>query len=487
MSTNVVRLFNPPLWGIGPVLKHSLHGLLSSLYYSCAPQRLIDRKVYDSFQKFGNSVDDANRFNRKLTKNGIVFPFAAIEQSEEVISLISCLFQKITGTKEKFHFEKVKQLFCKELVSEFNQQITYPIFIKNNHKCLYITRLQVATLLENFELIYAYTKIGYHPNEEDNQGYTALHFAAMIDRIDVLYLLWRLGGSLKKKTHQGLSVYDVLKARGFTQNSRVYELISRKYLEDNIYTTDALFVQWRSFIVKKEDNKEAFATYDKIKEGKLAYDPPVYAQKMGPDSPLNGQLELRASRIIQEGEFVVEYTGYVTTDNPSSDYVMEAKSLSIDAKKGGSFAELANHSFPNCQATSYKFKGLDRTLLIAATTILKDEPLFIDYGFAYFTGRKPVELNPDGVRRFVTETSGLSNFDQYKNKNYLRHAKEYLYAFPEELFKLVEQKKLNPDNLKWFFGKCLESGLTDNVEIKNLKEYHEALLLKTDEILHTKV
>lgn len=411
---------------------------------------------------------------------------------------------------------------CAQLLSEHS---TANIALKIEGKPLTITRLSLATLLKQPYLIDHLLKRGCHPNDCDSQGYTALHIAAMIDQLDVLKLLWQAGGSLKATTHQGLSVIEILKARGFAKESQqkvtvfkgidlplpeIQHNTGRKYLQNNIYSIDALLISWK----KAHKNTEFSSvhnplsanfmdTYSQIQKGKIPYDPPVYIRKMDASSPLAGQFELVAKRAIKAGEYVMEYTAYVIDENlPNSPYAYGGHGVSFDAAEGGSFAELANQGPPNCYVTDIVYNGLERSLMIASTPIREGETIRLNYGNGYFSGRKiPFkELAPEKIDDFLRKTKDLTDFYSFANEepledylpccqnrfststvanvqSHVREMKEYLYEFPDHLLDLIKAKKLSAATAITFFAQFYTSGQADRLKLD--ADYHDRLMHKT--------
>lgn len=400
---------------------------------------------------------------------------------------------------------------------------TTPLALNLSAKHLTVSRIGLATLLGNPFLIEDLLKKGCEPNNRDSQGYTALHIAAMIDRLDLLKLLWHAGGSLKAETDQGLSVVDVLKARGFRKPyeqvvtvfkgfdipiPNIQRITGRKYLRSNIYSINALLIQWTKSIKNQINTAKitpfsdnVVETYTKIQEGTLPYDPPVYIRKMGPTSPLAGQWELVAKRAIKAGEFVMEYTAQVDDqDLLHGRYTYEgAHGVGFDAEKAGSLAEVANQGPPNCFVISLVYKGLERTVMVAVTPIQEDETIRLNYGRNYFVGRDITfkELNPEKIDSFLRKTKNLTDFVSFQHdeslnnylpscqedtdgkrlpivKYYVREMKTYLYEFPNHLFKLVEKEKLSKEALLAFFEQFKSSGETDHLGIST--RYHASLL-----------
>lgn len=408
------------------------------------------------------------------------------------------------------------------------EQQTAPFVVNIAAKHLTISRIALATLLGNPFLIEDLLKVGCKPNDCDSQGYTALHIAAMIDRLDLLKLLWHAGGSLKAQTDQGLSVVDLLKARGFSKPCEqavtvfkgfdipipnIQRITGRKYLRNNIYSINALLIQWtkciKNGIYAGETScfsDHVVETYSKIQEGILPYDPPVYIQKMGPDSPLAGQWELVAKRAIKAGEFVMEYTALVDEeDRLNGPYTYEGiHGVSFDAEKAGSFAEVANQGPPNCFVTSLVYKGLDRMVMVAITPIQEGETIRLSYGQRYFTGRNiPFkELAPEKIEEFLRKTKNLTDFVSFQQeenlhdylpscqetcgqkklpivKYYLREMREYIYEFPDHLFKLAEDGKLPKEPLIAYFEQFKGSGEAARLAVS--AKYHMNLMKKLQE------
>lgn len=119
-----------------------------------------------------------------------------------------------------------------------------------------------------------------------------------------------------------------------------------------------------------------------------------------------------AQEPIEDGQFVIEYTGMLVDDDDckeDGDYAMEVGKrylkdgertlLSIDAYERGNFSRFINHSFhPNLTSmTIYNpGDGLFHLVFHAEENIAKDQQLFISYGRGYWESRniEPIDLNP---------------------------------------------------------------------------------------------
>lgn len=483
---------------------------------SAAIQHVDDKLLYQFFALHVTApLRDEKDFAKELDAAGIDLT---------AVSASACLSTQINGQAIDIiqrcapSAPYIQTLTMKLLTETTNLNITLHAY----GKVLSITRLALATLLKQPYLVDHLLQKGHQPNTCDSQGYTALHIAAMVDQLDVLKLLWQAGGRLRAQTHQGLSVIDILKARGFAKAStqkvtvfkgvdlaipEVQSITGRKYLQNNIYSIDALLISW----TKKHQNTEFselvspvnanyLETYANIQKGKLPYDPPVYIRKMAAGSPLAGQFELVAKRPIKAGEYVMEYTAYVIDEDlPNSPYAYGGHGVSFDAEKGGSFAEIANQGPPNCYVTTIIYKGLERSLMIASTPIGEGETIRLNYGESYFSGRKIpfTELAPEKVDDFLLKTKNLTDFYSFAYqepledylpcsqnstcsvqvadvRSYVRDMKDYLYEFPDHLFDLIKAKKLPAGAVSTFFTQFY---LSRNAERLHLRAgYHDELI-----------
>lgn len=117
------------------------------------------------------------------------------------------------------------------------------------------------------------------------------------------------------------------------------------------------------------------------------------AKRPTPDPPIKLDIfhrkgvGARASRVIREGELVVEYVGRVLLykdceKNLDPDtYLMALQNgFVIDARKEGNLSRFINHSCkPNCIAQIWSVHGINRVGIFAVATICAGEEITFDY------------------------------------------------------------------------------------------------------------
>ena len=100
---------------------------------------------------------------------------------------------------------------------------------------------------------------------------------------------------------------------------------------------------------------------------------------------------LIASEDIKDGEFVLEYTGYVTENHSDSDYVLQVHAgryIDADVRRNPDYlAGYINHSHsPNLMASTWRVGKDDRVALFAIQDIPKGTELSFNYGQYYHKG-----------------------------------------------------------------------------------------------------
>jgi hypothetical protein len=138
------------------------------------------------------------------------------------------------------------------------------------------------------------------------------------------------------------------------------------------------------------------------------------------------------------------------------------------------------------------YKGLERSLMVASRPMPAGTVVTINYGrpFVVYQGFHFVELCPEEIESFVQKTKGLKdfyswgyaedirnympNFRKFVGESempsvdaYVTDMKEYLYEFPDHLFTLVEQKRLDLQALQSFFADCRTSEYMKRLGLDN--------------------
>lgn len=480
--------------------------------------RLIFDVEMDAYQRFLADLDSHGIDVQKLSleKQGDVPLPLLIRHIFELLADIpegeaGSVDQEILREKafNKLYFDLIKTGIQRyQLTNDANEEIT-------------VTPLIIAVFLNIPELLEILLKKGYRVNESDNQGYTAAHFAAMMNDLPMLFVLKKYGADFTLKNRLGATVYDLLCARGFAKVDKNTQILTyrgqnctleeyeqrfnRKYMPESIFSFEALLAIWwynkhpKDFEHPEEHRKSVQECYLKIKQDGGFYHPPVYLNKIengedGQPSPLAGDLEVRASRTIEAGEFIFEYTGEVLY-NPKQEGrsyfvpMLPFFPIVVDGAKGGAFAELINHGPENCLQMMVLYKGTPRILFYAIRRIDKDEPLFFNYSPYYFYNTlfpTPFhELSPKSIDKFIAQTKGLTEFfpylvmnkqgktleyNFYYSKLFWTHKVEelkspgiikekelqaannqqmirYILSFPERVLQLIENGKLDAESV----------------------------------------
>lgn len=285
---------------------------------------------------------------------------------------------------------------------------------KGNVQALQIPLHFLAVLLDDKQLLQTLIQAGISPRAADLQGFQAIHIAAILGNLGMIEALVRLGADIKAETKQGATIFDFLKALGFGNRE---PNTPTKFLSSNIYTQDTLLSLWQmnhqphSFDPSEAlVEEEVFREFVAIQNGK-PFTSPFHLRKVAPPSPLAGEIEACASRLIRAGEYVAEYTGHVEfTNSTRLKYSASlGQGLQVNAEQGGSFAEFINHGAPNVAMITVVYKGFPHVIMYTLTDIPEGAPLICSYSYAYFNKLNipTYELNPSLVEDFVKSTKEL--------------------------------------------------------------------------------
>jgi SET domain-containing protein len=95
-------------------------------------------------------------------------------------------------------------------------------------------------------------------------------------------------------------------------------------------------------------------------------------------------MSLFADEDIMMGEFVIKYTGDITSKDPKNKYTMKYRGIKlwIDGSKSNTLGKYMNHGHnPNCENVIWAIKGMPRLCFFARKEIKKDDKLTFHYGW----------------------------------------------------------------------------------------------------------
>lgn len=356
-------------------------------------------------------------------------------------------FKKLASSNSLLADLSSHDIDCKKLQNGALSPEDYPDWLEEKLENGEFLPLTTALFSQDEARIVKVLQAGAQVNKQDAQGYTAAHFAAILGSLTALRILKEHGADFTMKTRLEGTVYDFLRHRGFRAES-----------EANLFSAEALLCIWKDAIYPNI-NPHINAAFQAALENDN--EPPVILKTIdSEDSPLQGQRELVASRDIKRGEFIIEYTGYVTSDRQINDstYCLElTKSTTIDSKERGTLARFINHGAPNCVVEITYCQGTPRSALFALRDISEKEPLLIDYSSFYFRNRRPYELNPHFLDKWIAtmtltasaiqkvfneESDTLEGYLIIKEKKLMYF---YLYDFPDHLINCIEEGRLTKE------------------------------------------
>lgn len=314
----------------------------------------------------------------------------------------------------------------------------------------FVTPLIAAIFAGNVQHIKVLLEHTKDINKADKEGYTAVHYAAMVSSHEVLNLFKSMGADFDRENQAGTSAAEFIRHRfyhlpgvrdfsvyldhtGPAYNHHFFLLKSQNkstYLPFLIYEPET-FVAMRILGIGNSKNAASGSylysyIYDQyLKKCEIAEEvPPIYIKQLEskddgspiPDN-LEGQSEARARRDISMGELIMEYTGYCTSANFSQTEGFKRlecggrwKNLAVDAMKGGNSTVFINDGPPNCFGMTVMHNGLPHIVIVAMKEIMKDEPIHIVYGKNFFKhgGIPHAELAPNALKDFIDKTKNLS-------------------------------------------------------------------------------
>lgn len=310
-----------------------------------------------------------------------------------------------------------------------------------------LTPLIAAILNNQLEYTKKILEFTNNINAEDNQKYTAAHYAAIVANPDILKLLEERGANFEQVNAYGTTPLDILdiyceayckklkfliypfkKGPGFDRKFYLQRFHS-EYLPCTIFSPQSLLGvrvtgpshSWCPEILRQYV-REQFEEMRKTDE----IVPKIYIQSLerkDDETPipefLKGQLEVRARKDIAPGEIIGEYTGYHSHIQTNSKFPYGDKSLGnacngyIHAERGGNFMSLINHGPPNSASVTHFYRGLPHQVIIALRPIKKDEPIYLDYGKIYFKHKVVEELSPKTLQEYYEKTKNFTNFEHF--------------------------------------------------------------------------
>lgn len=327
-----------------------------------------------------------------------------------------------------------------------------PIDLKTQERK--ILRTALAILRDDLVYLLALLFSNCGIDEQDEQGYTCAHFAAMLGHWKALMILHKLKASFSLRTKLGLNVYDILKMRGFVQ---------KKEPTVSTYSASALF----HLCFKKVKNDHPADLHS--------------LERSVVESWYN-----RAKDDHTAGAFLFERTGQIVTCDEPVTTKGRLWKVSPELSLLSSSNESIVHGFPNCKMLSLVLGGRVRLLFYALKPLTQDEPLIMDLGNDHET-----VVNPQDLELFLSQTKQLTSFLEREKdlsfceilvtKNgiqrrrfavakgeekamlcklvYQQEMIRFLYRHPEQLYELVEKETLKAARLFSFFEVVRELGL----------------------------
>jgi len=426
------------------VLRISQH-ILADIFGTHAPQLALELELHDI-----NALE-----LRKKTEP----PY----DLNSVLLLFHCLVspQKLERTELVMTLQAV-------LWKDFLRGNTKPLALRvqtsdGSIETVNLARLSLAILLNDTAYLLALLFSNVAIDEQDDQGYSAAHFAAIFGSWRSLQILHKMGASFVLRTKTGHTVYDLLKMQGYGRNSPAS------------YSSSALFALWS---LKIKNSRPA--DLDPIERSVVET-----ALKATQDSSLVYLKEgvIHAKRNITAGSYIMERVGPIITCEEAP-----------PAKNQNSLWELFPGVYlisdgsllqgpPNCSAVSLMLNGTLRLFVYALREIDKDEPLLLNKGF-----KVPSDIKSSDIPTFIQETRQLTffmrvlekekknmivravrlvnqewmrqdivllNADEKAARLAIEHQRammRYLYQCPEALYKEVERGTLKPGRLFSFFS-----------------------------------
>lgn len=349
---------------------------------------------------------------------------------------------------------------CTEAIlwKEYLRGHSRPVELKTHERK--IIRQALAILRDDLVYLLSLLFTNCAIDEQDEQGYTSAHFAAMLGHWKALMILHKLKASFSLRTKHGLNVYDILKLRGFTQ---------RLEPTASTYSASALFHLWLKK-VKNDHPADLHSLERAVVESWYA----------------------RAKVEHTAGAFLFERTGQIVTRDELVATKERQWKVSPELSLLASSNEPVVHGFPNCKMLSLVLDGRVRLLLYALKPLKQGEPLMMDLG----DDQEPV-VNTQELELFLKETKQLTSFLEKEKKSSAfceivvtkngiqrRHLDlpkgqeraflckleqqqqmiGFLYRHPEQLYKLVEKKALTAARVFSLFEVVRELGLPNLYE-----------------------
>ena len=276
-------------------------------------------------------------------------------------------------------------------------------------KCFSWTPLIVATILNRSSVVSALlaTDARGTINHADSNHWTALHHAAAVSN-EIFRALLAAGANTQLQTALFATPRDIqlLTDRASQEDpqaflvtqettSKISSLSSQRLQElfqmslwrtTPFYPPESIKILWQSLPKERQMNSLLKAAFKNFKEN-----PPTLHIKKEPN--LENHWGLFAGQEIEEGCVISEYTG--TCINPLTSYprgmtLLERIALHkeasayylrpYDAKTVGNACRFANSGWPNAVMDDVVADGASRGILIAGEKILKNSPIYWDYG-----------------------------------------------------------------------------------------------------------
>lgn len=400
---------------------------------------------------------------------------------EIVIGLFEC---KVQGDLQKT-ITQLQGLLWRDLLSgkKGNYVLNFIPDGRSLHQ-VHILAINLAIMINDLLLVECLIASGLDLNTKDDHGYAPSHLAAIFGNVKALTLFRRLGADFTLKNASGATVYDILKSQGYRLDDpkALPKPLPgvKKHSFHSVFTRDLLFRFWLQ--KKQETPSTCLNPVEKKVFDQYVKDPTSTALELHKSG---NTFSLLATREIEAGEFLIEMTGMLKTENelPKG----EPKERIFQLPDGtcmlfdtiGSGAEYIQQGPPCCSSFSLIIKGEVHLLFYSIRKIAKGEEIRMNFGRPIFdlSDEEYKEPHTQVVDQFIQDTKKLTYFPfkvskqeqgwvletncVYKNEihgatiplqavttkdfldtHYMREMMTYLLDFPEYPLELIRQKKI---------------------------------------------
>lgn len=121
--------------------------------------------------------------------------------------------------------------------------------------------LKDAVIKRDYHSVRRLLKNGANPNEQDSEGFTALHFAAKDNRIFIAKLLIQKGAVILVRNKAGFTPLDYTIAHNFTSLQHLFEKKLNRIINSNIHNTFRFFKNFASVVDEPIENSSNQINY----------------------------------------------------------------------------------------------------------------------------------------------------------------------------------------------------------------------------------